>query len=164
MSYGAEMDAAKAYIDGFKEAVAEVERLALTITRCSTLKVVRCHWLDQDSKLTKTSARQSGFKYHTDKDKEFAKDPTAHSLSDGRDISIIFTVVMRIGGVHSSAMQVLGFKRAQMDEAGDAHLFLSRLQHCTFTLGGHKIAFFLGWPAPLIAEERLTRFQDMFSV
>jgi hypothetical protein len=59
MSYGAEMDAAKAYIDGFKEAVAEVERLALTITRCSTLKVVRCHWLDQDSKLTKTSARQS---------------------------------------------------------------------------------------------------------
>ena len=162
LSTGVELDAGLQWIPGLQEAVNSVEEQMRGITGCSTLVVVRIHFLDQENtRLHKHAARQAGFKWHTDKSKEFAEIGKGKREFHLKESSILFTVVARIGGLKPSALQVLGFKAATLHEVGNAHAFPSMYTHATATLGGHKVAFFLGWVSPLYREETFSRYQDM---
>lgn len=161
LSHGVELDAAMEHLPGFLALVKEVEAFARKLTGCSYLKVVRSHLLDQDGKVrfATKAPKQAGFGWHTDKAEEI-DEKQGDETTLYRTTSILFTIVARLGGeAVPSAMQVLGFQEAHMDEAGDAQLFCSRLVHCTSVLGGHKVAFFVGFDAPLVAEERFARLQ-----
>ena len=165
ISYGEQLEAALECIDGLRLVVTQVQEHTRAITRCLSLKVVRIHFLDQEGLaiVNKGSEAQAGFQYHTDKAKEFANLGKAHNyaLSADREISVLFTVVLRIGGIQPSALQVLGFSSAEMPLTGSAHLFPSRLEHRTSTLGGLKVALFLGWSHALVSDEKLSRYQDI---
>lgn len=161
LTHGLELETAKHHLPGFGTLVSAVESYVRRVAFCPNLEVVRCHFLDQDGKVQfATKARgQAGFGYHTDKEEEIDK-MQADDTTDFRNASIIFTVVARLGGkVGPSALQVLGFPEARLDAAGDAQLFCSSLVHATSVLGGHKVAFFVGFPMPLLAEERFARVQ-----
>lgn len=161
VNHGRELDAALEAIPGLKDIVEHVQKCAREITRMPWLTVVRMHFLDQDNTvLGKTAAQQAGFSYHDDKDEEKAPqvEAAAHELTGGRSTSVLFTVVARLGG-KEGAFTVVGYKEAQLAEAGNAHMFPSLLQHYTSCLGGHKVAFFLGFAFPLVGEERMSRYQ-----
>ena len=122
--------------------------------------------LDQDGtvKLAKLASKQAGFGPHNDKDEEKADEEADGEAPDpttgGRNTSVLLTVVLRLGGAQvGSALQVLGYGVARLDEPGDAQMFLSLLQHQTAELGGHKMAFFLGYRTPLMGEARFARYQ-----
>ena len=162
LSAGAELAAGKKWIPGLQEAVSLVEEHVRAITACSTLGVVRLHFLDQENtRHAKHAGRQAGFKWHTDKSKEYAQFGEGKQELGDRESSILFTVVARIGGQMPSALQILGFRAATVHKVGDAHMFPSIYTHATATLGAHKIAFFLGWTTPLYREETFGRYQDM---
>ena len=130
------------------------------------LVCVRAHFLDQDGPdhLPSRAPRQAGFSLHNDKPEEIydpvADDVAADSTTGFRNSSVLFTMVVRLGGAKGpSALQVLGYPPAHMDHPGESQLFLSLLQHTTAVLGGHKVAFFLGYHEPLLSEERFARLQ-----
>ena len=147
--------------------VEAAEDFGRVVASIPVLEVVRAHLLDQDGKnklLSKKAARQAGFGDHNDKGEEkvdpAADDVPADETTGGRNSSILFTLVMRLGGENvPSALEVCGYQPAHTDKPGDGHLFPSLLQHRTAVNGGLKVAFFLGFRAPCVAEERMSRYQ-----
>ena len=128
VNHGRELDAALEAIPGLKDIVEHVQKCAREITRMPWLTVVRMHFLDQDNTvLGKTAAQQAGFRYHDDKGEEKAppEEAAAHELTGGRTTSVLFTVVARLGG-KEGAFTVVGYKEAQLAEAGNAHMFPRR--------------------------------------
>ena len=161
ISHGDELQAALAHISGLASLVEEVERYVQRVTCCKHIKVCRMHFLDQDgNKQFKTGAeKQAGFNWHNDKAEE-VHTSVGDASTGFRTISVLFTAVIRLGGAHRlSALQVLGYSAASLHEAGDVQIFPSTLTHATTVLGGHKVAFFLGMPFPLMAETRFRRVQ-----
>ena len=78
--------------------------------------------------------------------------------------SKLATVVVRIGGEGASALRVVGFGNASLDEVGGARAFASCLWHETAVQGGLKVAFFVGYAFPHVDERRMRRFQDPWNV
>ena len=158
VSHGVELEAAKAEITGFGETVDCVEQFAQSVTRCSQIKVVRGHFLDQESKVAKRAALMAGFGKHTDKAEEIDK-KQADETTGFRNVSILFTMIVRLAGGKGgpSAFQVLGCEVAHIDQVGEARMFPSACVHETKVLGGYKVAFFLGFSTPLMGEERFAR-------
>ena len=123
VSHGVELEAAKAEITGFGETVDCVEQFAQSVTRCSQIKVVRGHFLDQESKVAKRAALMAAFGKHTDKPEEIDK-KQADETTGFRNVSILFTMIVRLAGGKGgpSAFQVLGCEVAHIDQSIELYM------------------------------------------
>lgn len=147
-------------MESFRQLESAVVQEVTRITGLPELEVVRAHFLDQEyshsgsERMRERGAAQAGFKLHTDKIKELDK------KDEHRVNSVLFTVVVRIGGsAADSALQVLGFPAASMPHAGANHMFPSCMWHYTSQLGGHKLAMFVGYPYPNVLDKRIASLQ-----
>lgn len=99
------------------------------------------------------SCKQAGFGYHTDKDEELVAGD-----DEERYISVLVTVIVRLDALDTeSAFQVLGYEPHPLGGCGAAGAFMSCMYHHTSTVGGHKVALFIGYPFPYVGESRLRR-------
>ena len=124
------------------------------------MQCVKVHFLDQSckhlpetGKLRESSCKQAGFGYHTDKDEELVG-----ANEQERYLSVLVTVIVRLDALYTeSAFQVLGYEPQPLVGCGAAGAFMSCLYHHTSTVGGHKVALFIGYPFPYVSESRLRR-------
>ena len=126
----------------------------------SHVELLRVHFLDQTARtnVPAKATKQAAFKKHTDKSKQVKPGETLPWCS------VLATVVVRIGGEGASALRVVGFGNASLDEVGGARAFASCLWHETAVQGGLKVAFFVGYAFPHVDERRMRRFQDPWNV
>jgi hypothetical protein len=160
ISHGEELRAALEHVAGLACLVNAMERYVQCLAHCPLLRVCRLHFLDQSGQpqFKARAEKQAGFKWHNDKGEEVDR-KQADATTGYRNISVLFTAVIRLGGTCPSALQVLGYPSAPLHELGDVQIFPSILTHATSVLGGQKVALFIGMPHPLVGEQRLQRYR-----
>lgn len=106
-----------------------------------------------EDRLRTRSCTQAGFGTHTDKAEELVA-----SIDEERYISVLVTVIVRLDALDTdSAFQVLGYAPQPLAGCGAAAAFMSCMYHHTSSVGGRKVALFIGYPFPYVGESRLRR-------